>query len=359
MQEKSIMFDNIKAIKNIYQGKTVSLSDSQIVNCIINLYDANKNLSVSNYDQVHQKYLYYRKRKEKLPTDLRSYYERCLVIINDFEQIAPYDLYCGDPLQAKVEDAPKSEQPTTKTRYCKYCGGLINNASKKCTKCDRQYFRVKTAFKAIFIFAVIVMCVGLLYYIIPECKYCTSKVFFIQEYYVKDERVCKECFLNSPGCANCLEKHRNSIRVNNKYYCQDCFKKGIIVRCDGCNTCFLAKDIEHNPLLNRNLYIEGNYCKSCKDYNGNTYCGNDFESVWGALLEKNNGELIYDTLTPEQQDLVNYPYLDTDCVYWTVDGMSYHSVRWCYTLDRSVNVFSSSIDSVINREPCSKCVGHY
>lgn len=355
------MFDNIKAIKNIqkiYQGKTIALSDSQIVNCIINLYDANKNLSASNYVQVYQKYLYYRKRKEKLPTNLRSYYERCLVIINDFEQIAPYELYCGEPLQPNAEGVSKNEQPTRKMRYCKYCGGLINNTSKKCTKCDRQYFRAKSALKILFAFAVIVMCIGALYYFLPECKYCPSKVFITQEYYVKGELTCKDCYSSSSNCGHCYEKHRNGRMVEGKSFCQDCIANGVVIRCSECNRLNFPYNLETDPQLSRNKTIYGKYCKDCKDKLGNIYCATDFESAWGKLIEYNNGELIYETLTAEQQDLVNYPYLNIDCVYWVVDGEAYHSVRWCYTLDRSENVFSSSLANTSKRKPCSKCVGY-
>lgn len=89
--------------------------------------------------------------------------------------------------------------------------------------------------------------------------------------------------------------------------------------------------------------------------------GTDFESTWGKLIELNNGELIYETLTPTQQSLVNYPKLDKRKVYFVKDGTSYHSVDWCYTLDNVTTLYYNNIDVAVFKgmEPCSKCVGDY
>lgn len=38
--------------------------------------------------------------------------------------------------------AHKAAQASPKQRYCKLCGGVIDNQSKKCTKCHKQYFRI-------------------------------------------------------------------------------------------------------------------------------------------------------------------------------------------------------------------------
>jgi hypothetical protein len=83
------------------------------------------------------------------------------------------------------------------------------------------------------------------------------------------------------------------------------------------------------------------------------------DEVWGDL-EESEGGLVFDTLTGEQQDMVNYPKLDENKVYWTPGGKSYHSVDWCYTLSRSKEVFSGTIEEAIRNgkaDPCSKCVG--
>ncbi|HHX37840.1 MAG TPA: zinc ribbon domain-containing protein, partial [Clostridiaceae bacterium] len=53
-------------------------------------------------------------------------------------------------------------QPSTpvekKRKFCKYCGGLIDSATKKCTGCGKQYFNAK--FKPLYIILVILVLLG-------------------------------------------------------------------------------------------------------------------------------------------------------------------------------------------------------
>lgn len=42
----------------------------------------------------------------------------------------------------KTDDI-KSKTKTKKDKYCKFCGGLIGSNTKKCTKCGKQYFKLK------------------------------------------------------------------------------------------------------------------------------------------------------------------------------------------------------------------------
>lgn len=95
-----------------------------------------------------------------------------------------------------------------------------------------------------------------------------------------------------------------------------------------------------------------------KDSDDESY-GTDFESTWGDLIEANDGDLVYDTLTSSQRALVHFPKYDPDCVYYVPDGKSYHSVDWCYTLSRSTDIRSTTeldAEDVKGLEPCSKCV---
>ena len=84
--------------------------------------------------------------------------------------------------------------------------------------------------------------------------------------------------------------------------------------------------------------------------------GYDRESTWGELFDRYG--VVYDTLTSYQKSLINYPKLNTSCVYYVKSGKSYHSVKWCYTLSRSKEILSSSYSSARSRglSPCSKCV---
>lgn len=62
----------------------------------------------------------------------------------------------------KVSEQPKYIAPKkSKQRYCKYCGGAIESEEKKCTRCGKQYFKLKLPRKAfgyrITIFALVVL----------------------------------------------------------------------------------------------------------------------------------------------------------------------------------------------------------
>lgn len=87
--------------------------------------------------------------------------------------------------------------------------------------------------------------------------------------------------------------------------------------------------------------------------------GTDYDSTWGDLIKANDGEPVWDTLTPAQQALVHYPKFDESNVYWVPEGSAYHAVDWCYTLSRSKTILSGTYDEAANNglRPCSKCVG--
>lgn len=92
-----------------------------------------------------------------------------------------------------------------------------------------------------------------------------------------------------------------------------------------------------------------------------TYEEDGYEETWGEL-EDEEGEIVWDTLTEEQQNLVNYPTFNEDSVYWTPGGHSYHSVDWCYTLSNSKTILNGTLDDAFDSgkdDPCSKCVGDY
>jgi len=105
-------------------------------------------------------------------------------------------------------------------------------------------------------------------------------------------------------------------------------------------------------------------CLSFVACNGNTSASLKNEpqkqEIWGDLVESEGG-YVWDTLTPEQQNMVNYPKLNKDKVYWTTNGKSYHSVDYCYTLSRSKVIHNGTLEKAMSLgkyDPCSKCVGH-
>lgn len=92
------IISDIKAVIDVQRikgGGTAMLSISQIVNLLINLPDATKNLSPREYEQVHALYKEMRKCKTKLPTDIEAYISTAIKIIKEFDKIAPYEKYSG------------------------------------------------------------------------------------------------------------------------------------------------------------------------------------------------------------------------------------------------------------------------
>ncbi len=56
----------------------------------------------------------------------------------------------------------------------------------------------------------------------------------------------------------------------------------------------------------------------------------------------------------------NIQELDTNCVYWTPKGKSYHSTKDCVALLKSAQIISGTLKEAIaagKTDPCSKCVG--
>ena len=93
------MFDtakSLKAISIIKAGGTAELSRSQIVNLIVNMMTAMRNLPREESKAVSDVYDYYRKFKTKETMDFSRYCEVCKEIIADLDKAAPYEVYCGD-----------------------------------------------------------------------------------------------------------------------------------------------------------------------------------------------------------------------------------------------------------------------
>jgi hypothetical protein len=92
------LFSGIKAIKammHLRNGGKDYLSIAQIVDMIINLYDASKNLSRQQYNDVYNMYMAHKQCKNKMLIDLDEYYNIASEIIQRFNAIAPYEKYCG------------------------------------------------------------------------------------------------------------------------------------------------------------------------------------------------------------------------------------------------------------------------
>lgn len=91
-------FSNLKAIKemtNLRNGGTATLSISQITNFIINLSDAQKNLSKTQYSAIYSLYKEMSKCKTKIEMDMNEYLKTAINIIEKFDALAPYEKYSG------------------------------------------------------------------------------------------------------------------------------------------------------------------------------------------------------------------------------------------------------------------------
>lgn len=78
--------------------------------------------------------------------------------------------------------------------------------------------------------------------------------------------------------------------------------------------------------------------------------------IWGDFF-KRYGRIL-GTLNEDQQRLIHYPSLDPYEVYYSSSGRAYHAVDYCYTLDKSFDIVSCSLEEAkkMKLHPCSKCV---
>ena len=93
------MFDSLKAVRNVQiisHGGVAPLSKKQIVGLIINLPDANKNLTKDEFNKIYQLYQTFRKDTTKSVLDYQAYVQVCSEIIAEFEKIAPFKFYNGE-----------------------------------------------------------------------------------------------------------------------------------------------------------------------------------------------------------------------------------------------------------------------
>ena len=92
------MFDtskSIKAFNTIASGGQAELSKSQIVNLMLNIIAAKKNLDRDTYYKVSDLYDVYRKDKTKVMMDYQRYRYVYLEMANSFNNIAPFELYAN------------------------------------------------------------------------------------------------------------------------------------------------------------------------------------------------------------------------------------------------------------------------
>lgn len=82
-------------MQRIKSGGTAKLSISQIVNLNINLPDAKEKLSADEFSQIYALYQKMRACTTKIPMDADAYFNTAFKIMEEFDQIVPYEDYSG------------------------------------------------------------------------------------------------------------------------------------------------------------------------------------------------------------------------------------------------------------------------
>lgn len=190
-----------------------------------------------------------------------------------------------------------------------------------------------------------------------QCEYCGAKIYSSDANYIDDNMYCDDCYNDARRCEYCGEKYINSWHEDSEY-CDACIENGNVLYCSICKKYKHSDEVLIEPKINDSHLID-NACYDCF-YNVviPKYCGTDFYSTWEELIESNNGELVWGTLTDNQRTYVKYPYFDYEKVYFVPEGYAFHSVDWCYTLNNSDTIYYCTCDTAYDfgLEPCSKCV---
>lgn len=71
---------------------------------------------------------------------------------------------------------PVNSASNVKQRFCKHCGGVINNDTKKCVSCSKQYFRSKVTIPIIVLAVAVALLAGLNTYQFMQKKLDVSRI---------------------------------------------------------------------------------------------------------------------------------------------------------------------------------------
>lgn len=86
---------SVRVQEKLRNGGTARLSLAQMVNSLVKLADARKNLTEERYHDVCHLFSAYQERKEKVTYDWKRYEMVAMSIIKKFDALAPYETYCG------------------------------------------------------------------------------------------------------------------------------------------------------------------------------------------------------------------------------------------------------------------------
>lgn len=85
----------MKALKLVRNGGKAKLSYGQISTMIVNLQDAKKKFDSETFNQIFTLYKEFQTCKTAFEVDINGYYSMAIDIIRKFDEIAPFEKYCG------------------------------------------------------------------------------------------------------------------------------------------------------------------------------------------------------------------------------------------------------------------------
>ena len=111
----------LKQVDQIEKGKPGELSKKDLVNLLINLSDAEKNLLSKEFIQVYELFEFYQRDTQRISMDFIKYLECSKEIIDEFNLIAPYEKYSG----ARENDAQHMVKEIDDSRTLIKANGLV------------------------------------------------------------------------------------------------------------------------------------------------------------------------------------------------------------------------------------------
>lgn len=90
------MLNIISKMNKLNSGEKVKLTYAEVCSIIINVQDANRNLTREQFEEFYKLFKEFQKAKTtEYEVDMNGYYEMCYDIITKFDKIAPYEKYSG------------------------------------------------------------------------------------------------------------------------------------------------------------------------------------------------------------------------------------------------------------------------
>ncbi len=80
----------------LQKGEKAKFNNATICILVIDMYYAKKNLSKEDYKRMKKIYAEVQKEKDKELVDYDGFVQKAVEVVKRFEEVAPYEKYCGD-----------------------------------------------------------------------------------------------------------------------------------------------------------------------------------------------------------------------------------------------------------------------